>query len=169
MRNRAFTLVELLAVVGILAVLAAVGYSLLRSTKVQAMAASDTAKLRQIGLARSLYEIDNGPMQWDLTDPLWDRIEPRLFRSEFDSGEGFLNQMRQSAGVPPYDVEFAIRRFPYRFSRFATVSNTRAGFMSPFGRSAGWSGSSNLRRIGGTARTGCCDKIVIFSFATTEA
>ncbi len=61
-RLNGFTLVELLTVIGVLGVLAAIIYPAFSATRGKAYQTQDASNLRSFGVARALYEEDHGPI-----------------------------------------------------------------------------------------------------------
>ncbi|BBO24510.1 MAG: hypothetical protein AMXMBFR19_10680 [Chthonomonadaceae bacterium] len=59
MKRRAFTLVEILAVIGIIALLAAVVFPVFARARKRALEVPDISNMRQIYLAVTMYEADN--------------------------------------------------------------------------------------------------------------
>lgn len=57
---KGFTLMELLVVVGIIAILAAIFFPIYATAKARGLEASCASNLKQIGVATSLYMADNG-------------------------------------------------------------------------------------------------------------
>lgn len=82
LKLQAFTLVELMVVVGIILVLASILLAVLAGAKVRAQSAQCLSQLRQLGLAMSVYSSDNNGLlpaahtvvPWDSTNPVaWTR------------------------------------------------------------------------------------------------
>ncbi|MFW5697249.1 MAG: type II secretion system protein [Fimbriimonadaceae bacterium] len=97
--NRAFTLIELLIVIAIIAVVAAIIFPVYSQAKKRSTAASDISNLRQIGLAASLYqdEHETVPLAGYDTRTLLKqkRIEVELLRCETDpTDRGWNNHFR---------------------------------------------------------------------------
>ena len=77
--RRGFTLVELLVVITIVIVLAAIVFSVASRMKKSANESVTTNNLRQIGVALIGFTADNGRFPGQNTDPTWDRaIIPHL-------------------------------------------------------------------------------------------
>lgn len=137
MKARGFTLVELLTVVAILGVLAALVLATLSSAKGQAQAASCRNNLAQIGKAIALYTSDfsvypgtrgapisvtprsasNGPPQWD---QMWDhRLLPYVFgnRKVFSCPADMT-----PPGWPPFPpTNSLLTNYSYGYNAFGTA------------------------------------------------
>ena len=72
-RIKGFTLVELLVVISIIAVLAALGFMAATRMRTTANKAITTANMRQIGVALVTFTSDNGRFPSAIGDPVWDR------------------------------------------------------------------------------------------------
>ena len=96
-----FTLVELLTVVVILTLLAALLYPVFSSSRTQGHKTTDIANLKSLGLARSLYEQDNGPTV-DTDILVSNRLVPLecLVSSLDPTPAGYANAFRTSERFP---------------------------------------------------------------------
>jgi prepilin-type N-terminal cleavage/methylation domain-containing protein len=89
-QRRAFTLVELLVVITIIAVLASVAFSVFTGVQERARAAQDMNNLRQIGLATQMYMNDNDGTIFSSTVTWMSQLNPKyvpswkVFQSPFD-------------------------------------------------------------------------------------
>lgn len=71
--SKGFTLVELLVVISIIAVLAALAFTAATRMRTTANKAITTANMRQIGVALVTFTSDNGRFPSAIGDPVWDR------------------------------------------------------------------------------------------------
>ncbi len=79
-----FTVVELLVVVAIILVLAAIVLPIYNRARVQAHVTDDIAKLKQLGAANAMYSAENdGRIQVGL-EPFVGKLDPALFHSKLD-------------------------------------------------------------------------------------
>lgn len=120
---RGFTMVEVLVVLGVIMVLAAIGFGTYRSGVLSAKVASDSNALRQIGLARALYEEDSGPMRNLLVDHLvaTKHVDAALVSGLADpSQDGYSNSFR----------EYRRGSNPSRVTRIPAPASFRVSFIS---------------------------------------
>src|SRR5437879_2771883 len=89
---RAFTLIELLIVIGIVAILASIAYPIFIGVEEHAKATKDMSNLRQIGIATQLYMNDNdGALPGSTTVAWMSQLNPKyvsswgIFQSPFDT------------------------------------------------------------------------------------
>ncbi len=81
--RRGFTLVEVLVVITIIIVLAAVSFSVASRVRKSANQSVTIANMRQVGVALITFTADNGRFPGVNTDPVWDRaIIPHLGYAE---------------------------------------------------------------------------------------
>src|SRR5437879_12502186 len=88
---RAFTLIELLIVIGIIAILASIAYPIFIGVEEHAKPTKDMINLRQIGIATQLYMNDNdGALPGSTTVAWMSQLNPKsvsswgLFQSPLD-------------------------------------------------------------------------------------
>ncbi len=89
-RSPAFTLMEVIVVIAIIAILAAILVPSLNSALERAKATKDMSNLRQLGLATQLYMNDNSGVLFSTTGSWMSQLHPKylsrwnIFRSPFD-------------------------------------------------------------------------------------
>jgi prepilin-type N-terminal cleavage/methylation domain-containing protein len=93
MRLRGFTLLETLVVIGIIAVIAAILFPVLSSSKKQARKVDDISKMRQLGLAGAMYQEKYGVLPLSTVQLVAEGAIPReLCQSHLDeTEEGIAN------------------------------------------------------------------------------
>ncbi len=131
-RHRGFSLVELLVVIGIVIVLAAIAFSVFSSATHKAKDTSDIGNLRQIGQASEMYAADFDDKRPLSTIPLLslNRIGQEVVVSRHDtSKEGFIRRFWNSIGYPD-----APKSLPWRIT-YVGVGD------------AGWGNASVERKI----------------------
>ena len=101
----AFTLVELLVVIGIIAVLAGILLSVLGRTKQQANIVTTTSNMKQMGVAMLLYASDNNQLLPNRVldgagDPKW----PALLAQYVGNVQVYVSPIPDVAGRPSYKV-----------------------------------------------------------------
>src|SRR5688572_28616095 len=164
-RSGGFTLVELLMVIGIIAVLAALVLTVRSRASDQARAAQCMNNLRQIGLAMTLYAQNNEqafPFSADHTPPVtmpptppgedrkadWihfrateDDLQKKVNGSAIAThakvkGPAFINMMRCPADEVENHQTHPAARFPYRFSYVMNIYMSSDAFGKGYNRSA---------------------------------
>jgi prepilin-type N-terminal cleavage/methylation domain-containing protein len=103
MKSRAFTLVELLVSLGIIAALAGLTFGATVTAKRNAHLSSNAVRLRQIGVALELYAQDHGAMPLRSLQVIADEKylkDDRLLKSSLETyPEGYANQFDKCIGV----------------------------------------------------------------------
>lgn len=97
MRSRGFTLVEVLMVIAILAILAALTFGVAARAKLRAKVTGDMANLRQIGQSIEIYASDNDIRRPYVLDDLVTagRLDKHLVAGAADpTSEGYANLLR---------------------------------------------------------------------------
>lgn len=95
--QRGFTLIEILVVLGIVIVLAAVIFPALGRAKISAYNTGHAVALKNVGVARQLYEDTNGGECFDTSLLVNSGMDPKLLASPIDPfPEGAANVYRKS-------------------------------------------------------------------------
>jgi len=143
MRRKAFTLIELLIVVAIIAILAAIAVPNFIEAQTRAKIAREKTDLRTLGLAMSAYQLDNnefciGPQ--DAPAPTWTDYIPRTSPTNWWNWQGYSVEFGQwfhlttpiayLASVPhdtfkrPFNEQWNIWEDYYRMWNFANKQPT---------------------------------------------
>lgn len=84
--NRAMTLVELLTVIAIIAILAAIIFPVMAAVKEKARQSTCMSNLRQIGQALQVYKMDNKKYPEILGAAVTDTADPAPFQNQMNTG-----------------------------------------------------------------------------------
>jgi len=98
MKNKAFTLVEILVVVGVLLILVAIIFPLMASSKDRAREATESARLRQIYVALTLYEQEHD----DKVASSLLKLAPRYFKESYLAFPGEHREGNPSQSYPAH-------------------------------------------------------------------
>lgn len=96
-QHRAFTLIELFVVMGVIAILATLAIPVLTSVTERARVVQDLNNLRQIGVATQLYLNDNDNTLFSAATPWMKQLHPKylsawkIFQSPFDNRTAIEN------------------------------------------------------------------------------
>jgi prepilin-type N-terminal cleavage/methylation domain-containing protein len=131
--SRAFTLIELIVVLAIIAILMSLVYPMYTSISERAKATKDMSNLRQIGMATQTYLNDNDGVLFSPATTWMSQLEPKYFsvwrvlQSPFDkrsSSEGGTN-----APVSPISYGVNVRIYPNNTAMSATKITNPTGFI----------------------------------------
>ena len=112
MRQRGFTLVEVLTVIAIIALLAAILFPVFAQARSRGAIARDTSNLRQIMKALEAYSMDHGekyppgdPIGLDNVDPFITQTlsyvkDQRVYSDSQKNGVVYIHSMHYDEGVP---------------------------------------------------------------------
>lgn len=104
MKSRGFTLIEMLAVIAIVAILAGLLASAAMSSRRAALETGDISNLRQIGQAQAIYTTDHDGIEKRDVLPLVESgvVDSKCLQSALDPSQvGYANQFRISRGADP--------------------------------------------------------------------
>jgi prepilin-type N-terminal cleavage/methylation domain-containing protein len=111
MKHRAFSLIEVLVVVAIIAIVAAILFPVFRNTKKQSYTPSDISNMRQVYLGIVMYEDSHGDSPGSLVDTApWVR-DHRVFKSLMDD----VPKLKEDYPADLYVAE-SLRRSAFRIS-----------------------------------------------------
>lgn len=127
--SRAFTLIELLIVITIIAVLASIAYPVFTGVQERARATQDMSNLRQIGLATQIYLNDNDSVLFP--DGKWaSLLRPKylpawkIFQSPFD-------KRSPSETTPPIPISYGFNPSAFRLTTDRITNPVALIFFSP--------------------------------------
>jgi prepilin-type N-terminal cleavage/methylation domain-containing protein len=131
--SRAFTLIEVIVVLAIIAILMSLVYPMYTSISERAKATKDMSNLRQIGMATQTYLNDNDGVLFSPATTWMSQLEPKYFsvwrvlQSPFDKRSS--SEKGTNAPVSPISYGVNLRIYPNNTAMSATKITNPTGFI----------------------------------------